>query len=228
MSQTMLLTKRLSAFLANSTSPQLQTLLLLAPTGKLLSSASPSSASVLRTQATLACSLWNLYHPFPTTTSSFVSSSLPSAVASPYDNDLNSITIQLSQGIMVVRALKSGLLFVAIGPSTSVSHSPHPSSQTLHPPTHLRIPSSQASPPSSPSPQIDAHGSQTSLNVAGLGGSNPAGGISAAPSEAGSVGTSASLGAPTSIWGVRRQAEEVAKWLEGNLEGFVSSIGEAR
>jgi hypothetical protein len=51
---------------------------------------------------------------------------------------------------------------------------------------------------------------------------------SAAPSEAGSVGTGASLGTPASILGVRRQAEEVGRWLEGKLEGFVLSAGDGR
>ena len=127
---------------------------------------------------------------------------------------------------MVIRALQSGLLFVAIGPSTSASHSPHPSSQTLQP--HHHIASSHTSPPSSPAAQIDGHGSQASLNVEGLGGGSFVGAGSVAPSEAGSMGTSASLGTPASILGVRRQAEEVGRWLEGKLEGFVFSVGEGR
>lgn len=228
MSQTMLLTKRLSTFLANNASPQLHTLLLLSPTGKILSSSSPSSASVLRTQATLACSLWNIYHPFPSTTSSIISSSLPNSTPSPdSDKDLNSITIQLSHGIMVIRVLQSGLLFVAIGPSTTgVGPSPVPNSQTLH--SHHHIASPHTSPSSSPAAHIDGHGSQASLHVDGLGVWSFASAGSAAPSEAGSVGTGASLGTPASILGVRRQAEEVGRWLEGKLEGFVLSAGDGR
>lgn len=48
---------------------------------------------------------------------------------------------------------------------------------------------------------------------------------SGAVSEAGSVGTQGST-AGASIWGVRRQAEEVGRFLEGALEGFVLSAGE--
>ena len=209
MSQTMLLTKPLSTFLAANTTSQLHTLLLLSPTGKVLSSSSPSPASTLRTQATLACSLWALYHPFQSTTSPLVSTSLPTShIPQSSQQDLNSITIQLEFGIMCIRALKSGLLFVAIGPSPSTStQSPYPSSQ--------HIASGHTSPPSSPSALGREHGSQLSLP----------GEMSGAVSDAGSVGTERSV-VGASIWGVRRQAEELGRRLEGRLEGFGLSAGE--
>lgn len=52
---------------------------------------------------------------------------------------------------------------------------------------------------------------------------------SGAPSEAGSVGSSV-VGAKThaSILGIKRQAEEVGKWLENSLQGFVLSANEGR
>jgi len=110
---------------------------------------------------------------------------------------------------MCIRALTSGLLFVAIGPSTaSAVQSPYPSSQYLH---HL----SQTSPPSSPSAQSDREQSQ--LGLQGEVGSS-------AVSEAGSIGTERSMGA--SIWGVRRQAEDVGRFLEGALQGFMLSAVE--
>ena len=205
MSQTMLLTKPLSTFLAAHTTPQLHTLLLLSPTGKVLSSSSASPASTLRTQATLACSLWTLYHPFPSTTFPLVASSLPTSNPLPQSSnqDLNSITIQLEFGIMCIRALKSGLLFVAIGPS--------PSSSTQH----QQIGSRHTSPPSSPSALEREHGSQLSLQ----------GEMSGAVSEAGSMGTERSV-VGASIWGIRRQAEDLGRRLEGRLEGFGLSAGE--
>lgn len=213
MSQTMLLTKPLSAFLAAHTTPQLHTLLLLSPTGKVLSSSSPSSASTLRTQATLACSLWTLYHPFPSTTSSLVASSLPTSTSNPLpqssDQDLNSITIQLEFGIMCIRALKSGLLFVAIGPSPSFNTQTYPGSR------HQQIGSRHTSPPSSPSALERELGSQLSLQ----------GEMSGAASEAGSVRTERSV-VGASIWGIRRQAEDLGRRLEGRLEGFGLSAGE--
>ncbi|PSS22177.1 hypothetical protein M430DRAFT_49329 [Amorphotheca resinae ATCC 22711] len=221
MSQTMLLTKRLSVFLSQNTTPQLQTLLLLSPTGKLLCSASPSPASTLRTQATLACSLWNLYHPFHSNTSALVASALPASSLDPEsresEHDLSCITIQLEFGIMCIRALSSGLLFVAVGPS-NISPSQFPS-QHLNVPRHIL--SGSGSPPSSPAAhEGNTHGSQVSLHAHGEGT------FSGAGSEAGSVGAERSTHA--SIWSVRRQAEEVGRLLEGRFEGFVLSSGEGR
>jgi hypothetical protein len=220
MSKTMLLTKRLTTFLSQSTTPQLQTLLLLSPTGKLLCSSSPSPASTLRTQATLACSLWNLYHPFNTNTSSLVTSSLPPSPTAyenrDSDKDLSCITIQLEYGIMCIRALSSGLLFVAIGPS-NVFPSPFPYPQHLNVPRHIG--SNYTSPPSSPAPhEGDVHGGLATLHAEGT--------ISGAGSEVGSVGTERGAGA--SIWGVRKRAAEVSQLLEGRLEGFQLSSGDWR
>jgi len=240
MSQTMLLTKRLTTFLSQNTTPQLPTLILLSPTGKLLSSSSPLPASTLRTQATLACSLWTLYQP---SASSLISSaiSLPtfqsisqthprgsdatlSSTTTAAENDLSTITVQLSHGIMVIRALGCGLLFVAVGPSSLAASSPYPSPHTLH----AQSLSSHTSPPSSPTAHGEIHGydgtgthgerDMSASNLVGLG--------SGAPSEAGSVG---STGTRTgNIMGVKRQAEEVGKWLDVQLEGFMLSSAEGR
>jgi len=48
-----------------------------------------------------------------------------------------------------------------------------------------------------------------------------------APSEAGSVGSTGTR-AQASIMAARRQAEEIGKWLESRLEGFVLGSGEGR
>ncbi|KAH8684520.1 hypothetical protein BGZ60DRAFT_397726 [Tricladium varicosporioides] len=234
MSQTMLLTKPLTTFLSQNTSPQLPTLLLISPTGKLLSSSSPLPASALRVQATAACTLWNLYNPFQNTsdsisaalgnTNSHTTAYTTSSAATTNENDLSSITIQLSQGIMVIRALSCGLLFVAIGPTTNPSSST--SSHTLLPP---HTGSSHTSPPSSPQPQHEGQEgigerdhSGSSLAAIGSGGGG-------APSESGSVGSSV-VGARTqaSILGIKRQADEVGRWLEGSLRGFNMSAAEGR
>ena len=216
----MLLTKRLTTFLSQSTTPQLQTLLLLSPTGKLLCSSSPSPASTLRTQATLACSLWNLYHPFNNSTSSLASSSLPPSPTSreirDSEKDLSCITIQLEYGIMCIRALSSGLLFVAIGPSNVFSL---PFQYTHNPNAPRHIGSNYTSPPSSPAPHDgDGRGPLGTLHAEGT--------FSGAGSEAGSVGTE--RGANASLWGVRKRAAEVRQLLEGRLEGFVLSSGDGR
>ncbi|KAE9380716.1 hypothetical protein N431DRAFT_432982 [Stipitochalara longipes BDJ] len=226
----MLLTKRLTTFLSQNTTSALPTLLLLSPTGKLLSSSSPISASILRTQATLACSLWTLYQP---TVSSVIPSVLPpqsesqsnthprgsdatlSSTTTAADHELASITVQLTHGVMVIRALSCGLLFVAIGPS---SISPSSPSQTLR--AQSISSHTHTSPPSSPL----AHG-ENGYNGEGAheGGSGGLG--SSAPSETGSV---RSTGRMASIMGIKRQAEEVGRWLDRQLEGFQLSSAEGR
>ncbi|CZR52365.1 uncharacterized protein PAC_02242 [Phialocephala subalpina] len=226
-SNTMLLNKRLTTFLSQNTTPQLPTLLLLSPTGKLLTSSSPLSATALRTQATLACSLWVLYQP---SIPSLISSSLPNtsnnengqgrngtrgsdSSGTVTEHELSTITIQLEKGIMVIRQLGCGLLFVAIGspPTAAAQGSPRPSSHQL----------SHASPPSSPPAQAgngEADGFGEGNSLIGRG--------SAAASEAGSVRSVG--GTRTGIMGVRRRADEVGKWLDGQLEGFVLRDGEGR
>ncbi|KAH8816136.1 hypothetical protein F5884DRAFT_775047 [Xylogone sp. PMI_703] len=245
MSQTMLLTKRLSTFLNNNTTPQIHTLLLITPVGKLLSSASPSPTSILRTQSTLACSLWNLYNPYVPNTANLVSAALPQDSdpntssdarirnGAAAGKDVNCIVIQLEHGIMVIRALKCGLLFVAIGHSSSSAQMQPPHSPQSH--YQQSFVASHSPPPSSPDPQAESHHDahenpillqlpiQTSSGPGAGGGSG-----SAAPSEAGSTITNASIGSPATIFGMKRQTEELAKWLDGKLEGFKLSPPEGR
>ncbi|CZT39921.1 uncharacterized protein RSE6_00051 [Rhynchosporium secalis] len=270
MSQTMLLTKRLTTFLSQNTTPLLPSLLLLSPTGKLLSSSSPLPASTLRTQATLACSLWTLYQP----TTSILPNALPlhhpshnqngsrngngsqshsrgsdatfSSTSTITDHDLSTITIQLTHGVMVIRALSCGLLFVAIGPSnTSTANStsnpqnsgPNPGQQTLQAQAHASS-SRPTSPPSSPPPP-PAHGdthdgdsqSQVQSQVQSPAQSQREFGNhlavgSAAPSDAGSIRSTGTRGG--SIVSLKRQAVEVGRWLDGQLEGFRLCPPEAR
>ncbi|EPQ61529.1 Bgt-4716 [Blumeria graminis f. sp. tritici] len=128
MSPPMLLMRNLTQFLGQNTSATVPTLMLLAPTGKLLASASPMPASQLRTQATLAYSLWTLYRPSvssivaalpPATAASLAPASQlvssPSGASAP--PGISTITVQLDQGVMVIRALTCGLYFVAVGSS---------------------------------------------------------------------------------------------------------------
>lgn len=231
----MLLTKRLTTFLSQNTTPQLPTLLLLSPTGKLLSSSSPLPASTLRTQATLACSLWTLYQP---AVSPLASATLPPAqstsqthprgsdatlssttTAAENDHDLASLTVQLTHGVMVIRALSCGLLFVAIGPSSTAAAVSSPShtlrAQSISSHTHT-------SPPSSPLGQGQE---ENGYNGEGAHDGVALGGGSGAPSEAGSV---RSAGRTASIMGVKRQTEEVGRWLDGQLEGFQLNSAEGR
>ncbi|SZF04314.1 unnamed protein product [Blumeria hordei] len=134
----MLLMRNLTQFLAQNTSAAIPTMMLLAPTGKLLASSSPMPASQLRTQATLAYSLWTLYRPSvssvvaalpPATAPSLApvsqSFSSPSSASAP--PGISTITIQLAQGVMVIRVLTCGLLFVAVGSSPTAPLADSPS-----------------------------------------------------------------------------------------------------
>jgi hypothetical protein len=69
----LLLTKRLTSFLHANQTPQLPTLLLTTPTGKLLAHASPHPVSLLRTHATVAASLCAIH----TSSSTALPSALP-------------------------------------------------------------------------------------------------------------------------------------------------------
>jgi hypothetical protein len=69
----LLLTKRLTSFLHANQTPQLPTLLLTTPTGKLLAHASPQPVSLLRTHATVAASLCAIH----TSSSTALPSALP-------------------------------------------------------------------------------------------------------------------------------------------------------
>ncbi|KAF7923262.1 hypothetical protein BELL_0033g00050 [Botrytis elliptica] len=201
-SQTMLLSKRISTFLQNNISPHLHTLMLLTPTGKLLSTSSSSPASVLRHQGTLALSLWTLYSPFPAQT---VSDALPpngeaSNGRTPKSRETKSILIQMELGIMVIRLLACGLLFVAIGPTPGAS--------------------------GTTTPQIQREGGLISISQP----ASPDGGHEREVIRSGEGSETASLrsarGGGVGISGMRRQAEELGKWLEGALDGLVLSTAE--
>ncbi|KAG9241259.1 hypothetical protein BJ878DRAFT_483111 [Calycina marina] len=186
MSQTMLLSKRLTTLLTSSTTPQLHTLLLLSLNGKLLSSASPSMASVLRTQATLAVTLWSSYQSLP-----LPNTSNASRMSGNGDAETNMITIQLEQGVMCIRLLTPGLLFVAIGENGGRVGGGGEGMEI-------------GSVLGSPRENCNSH-------------SNGVIGIGKATSEAGSVGSERGQGG---IWGIRRRTEEVGNLLEEKLEGF--------
>ncbi|CAG8978697.1 hypothetical protein HYALB_00004680 [Hymenoscyphus albidus] len=237
----MLLTRPLTTFLSRNTSPQLPTLLLVSPDGKLLASSSPLPAAVLRTQSTVASTLWNLYSPFQSS-NDLISSALPPSKAPPPakpprpskvspdsesdDNHLGSITIQLSHGIMVLRALSCGILFVAIGPVATPSasaHSVNPNPHTLLTPL---VASNTTSPPSSPPQNNEGQHESIERNVTS---STHIPIESKAPSIAGSVGSSVVAGrAQASILGVKRHADDVGVWLEKQLRGFVLGSAEFR
>ncbi|KAB8294071.1 hypothetical protein EYC80_009526 [Monilinia laxa] len=199
--QTMLLTKRISTFLQHNISPHLHTLILLTPTGKLLSTSSTSPASVLRHQGTLALSLWTLYSPFPSQT---VSDALPindsaSNGQNAIPRETKSILIQMEFGIMVIRMLACGLLFVAIGPAPGVSG-------TI-------------------TPQIQREG-LISISQPGSPDGEHERGIIRSGEGSETASLRSARGGGVGIMGMRRQAEELGRWLEGALHGLVLRTGE--
>ncbi|KAM0331531.1 hypothetical protein ACHAQA_003208 [Verticillium albo-atrum] len=205
----LLLTKRLTAFLAANLSPTLHAALLTTPSGKLLAHASTPSpplpppptaqstpVALLRTQATVAASLYALHAAAaPSLAPALPESSTPTSASSDPAADEDhaakpprplAITVQLSHGILLIRRLKCGLLFVCIGPLPEDAHH-HREDTGLLPP---------ASPDDRDRDSVLSAGAATTASVAS--------------SVAGSVGGAA-------VVAMRRQAEELARWLDEKL-----------
>ncbi|KAK2049779.1 hypothetical protein LZ31DRAFT_590443 [Colletotrichum somersetense] len=237
----LLLTKRLTAFLAANLNAHLHTALLATPSGRLLAHASPEPVSLLRTQATVASSLFALH----ASTAPDIPEALPNSSSSPpppqssanNNNNNNTgttaggggggaaagtataaegtgkpltITVQLASGVVVIRRLKCGLLFVCIGPlAESIDPNAPEPAHGLH---------------TQQQQQQQQH--QHHQHPNGGGGATPAL-VPASPSEADSVlsvgaQTTASLASVGSVntAGVvvlRRHAEDLARWLDDKL-----------
>ena len=123
----LLLTKRLTTFLRANLSPQITSTLLLMPSGRLLAYACQPAVpvSTLRTQGTVAASLWAI-HSHGTDRESIAtalggqeqSASSRSASGGGGSREPSAVTLQLDGGnIVVIRRLRCGMLFVCIGPS---------------------------------------------------------------------------------------------------------------
>ncbi|KAK2771624.1 hypothetical protein CKAH01_04199 [Colletotrichum kahawae] len=214
----LLLTKRLTTFLSANLNAHLHTALLATPSGRLPAHASPHPVALLRTQSTVASSLFALHGstapdipdalpashstpPAATTTAS------PAAVEKPL-----TITVQLAAGVVVIRRLKCGLLFVCIGPLAE----------------HSEDGSGGGGGQQQQQQQLGglaAHGGHNGTGERS-GGATPSQ-MPASPSEVDSVLsvggiTTASLGSVGSVntAGVvvmRRHAEELARWLDDKL-----------
>ncbi|KAI0887953.1 uncharacterized protein GGS22DRAFT_154647 [Annulohypoxylon maeteangense] len=244
----LLLTKRLTAFLSSNLSPQIHTAALTTLSGKLLAHASPHPVGTLRTQCTVAASIWALYAAGETYT---VIEALPPAHTGlesdftlPPTPTPNAVTIQLTGGVMVIRHLRCGLLFVCIGPlgedarpSTSTSYRNPPTSHSNsnlnpnsaatnfgpslspqtpshgHSSSHPHTPQSQGRPmPSTPSTSGHEAHPQTPLGSP----SEVASVASAGAATTASVATTTSVAA-SAVMATRRQAEELARWLDDKL-----------
>ncbi|KAG7123463.1 hypothetical protein HYQ45_013827 [Verticillium longisporum] len=214
----LLLTKRLTAFLAANLSPTLHAALLTTPSGKLLAHASTpavplapapavGSGSVTTTNSNTSTTATAASPPTTTTTQSAspvallrtqatVAASLSSSSAAEPDAAARpakplAITVQLSHGVLLIRRLKCGLLFVCIGPlpedAAGAATGPHAGQ-------HADGGLTPASPDDRDS--VLSAGAATTVSVAS--------------SVAGSVGGAA-------VVAMRRQAEELARWLDDKL-----------
>ncbi|KAI0907715.1 hypothetical protein F4824DRAFT_500795 [Ustulina deusta] len=195
----LLLTKRLTAFLRANLSPQIHTSLLTTVAGKLLTHASPHSVATLRTQATVAASLWALYAA--PSTGATIESALPSHSPSVLVGKPTSsaITVQLAGAVVAIRHLRCGLLFICIGPPAESpgSASPRHSHQQSRP---MQTP--QANLDSQPSPPLGSPSEVESVTSTGA--------------TTASIATSNSVGA-SAVVVMRRQAEELARCLNDRL-----------
>ncbi|RYP12215.1 hypothetical protein DL767_011420 [Monosporascus sp. MG133] len=194
----LLLTKRLTAFLQANLTPHIHTAFLATLSGKLLAHASAQSVSTLRTQCTVAASLWAIYSA--PAASAAIPESLPSqSVGSEPEPEPkpSALTIQLTGAVVVLRLLRCGLLLVCFGPpSEGADHGHHhQQGRALQP----------SGPPSEaiPTPTIGSPSEVESV-------------VSAGAATTASITTTGSVSA-AGVVVVRRQAEELARWLDDKL-----------
>ncbi|GJC89742.1 hypothetical protein ColLi_12580 [Colletotrichum liriopes] len=211
----LLLTKRLTAFLASNLNAHLHTALLATPSGRLLAHASPEPVSLLRTQSTVASSLFALHastapdipdalpnsssSPPPppsapaSNTNAAASGNVPGGAAEGGGGKPLTITVQLAAGVVVIRRLKAPR-----GDDGPPRPEPHPPA-THHAHHHANGGSGGATPsqmPASPSEadSVLSVGAQTTTSLASVGSVNTAG-----------------------VVVLRRHAEELARWLDDKL-----------
>ena len=219
----LLLTKRLTTFLRANLSPQITSTLLLMPSGRLLAYACQPAVpvSTLRTQGTVAASLWAIHSHGTDRESIATALGQPQPTASRGANhrEPSAVTLQLDGGnIVVIRRLRCGMLFVCIGPTqpTDLQHgaqpqpplTPDPHERNGHPHHHHQqhlAPSHATSSPTVGSPS--ASEVESVLSVA------------TGVATVGSTATTSSFAgsATAGIVATRRHAEALAVWLDDKL-----------
>jgi hypothetical protein len=234
----LLLTKRLTAFLHANLSPQIHTAALVTLSGKLLAHASSHPVSTLRTQCTVAASVWAVYAS-PSTGAAVADALPPSSVdsaagvaSSPASSASSAtpgasgssrsgsrptaVTIQLSGGVLVARRLRCGLLFVCVGPAPDGTGAvaagepqQHQSRGSATPAAHQLGPGPQTPPQQTANPG-DAHLTSPLSSP-----SEVESVVSVAPTTA-SATTTGSMSAGAIVQ-MRRQTEELARWLDDKL-----------
>lgn len=218
----LLLTKRLTSFLALNLTPTLNTLLLLTPDGKLLAYASNPSLPVttLRTHGTVAASLFAIH------TSGTDRETVEGALGGREDGGgLNSedvplaVTIQLETGVvLVIRRLRCSMLFVAMGPpqpTTATDNGSRPQTQSQHQQqhhTHLQ-PLAGAIAGTAASGAAHTNGGQSPPQSS----SHNEHAEVASILSAGTGVSSSTIAGSAGVMATRRHAEELARWLDEKL-----------
>lgn len=201
----LLLTKRLTSFLQANLTPFVQTALLTTQSGKLLAHASSQPVGLLRSQCTVAASLWAIYtNPGAGAT---VSEALPphSAPSLRRNSAATALTLQLTGAVVVLRLLRCGLLFMCIAPSHNSSNNnniiinsdnpdPNKTASALH---------SQQSTNVNPTPTVGSPSEVESV-------------VSAGAATTASITTTGSVTA-SGVVIMRRHAEDLARWLDDKL-----------
>jgi hypothetical protein len=195
------------------TSPRIFT-----PSGSLIASShAPSSPKTLRTQTTLAANIWCAYAatPLPSTPPT---SSTPSNSQEP-PVPITSLTLELSTSNLHITQIRPRLLLCLIGPATS----PTPPQQAQAQPQPPPGPSSDSATSAEGDGETAAAGSCTNESLTANNG-----GAEAPSSDSISRGSSlmamqeaeAAAHQSGALGILRTQGEGLARWLEGELEGF--------
>ncbi|KAK4172693.1 hypothetical protein QBC36DRAFT_337307 [Triangularia setosa] len=229
----LLLTKRVTAFLRANLSPHIQAAMLTTPAGNLLAHASSLPASALRRQCAIAASIWAVQSQSPPP---------PSEHKTKRHKSSPALTVQLDSGLVfVIRRLKCGMLFVCMGGGQSSPRPSPPSQQQQQQQQNPSISAAMASP--QPTPTAEHNDQPDSLLHPHPGteggedqGTTPIGSPSAnselgrasvlsAGTTSGQTITSQTSTSTTTISSagvvlMRRQVEELARWLDEKLGGL--------
>ncbi|KAI5866205.1 hypothetical protein GGS23DRAFT_617288 [Durotheca rogersii] len=210
----LLLTKRLTAFLRSNLGAHIHTAALTTPSGKLLAHASPHPVAALRTQCTVAASIWALYATAEASTA--VAEALPPPPAEPSSPPAPSaVVVQLAGGVVVVRRLRCRLLFVCVGPSAAADLGASTATLPPQPQPQHQLARPVPQPPAS-DPHHHHHHHHHPISPP-LGSPSEVESVaSAGAATTASVATSASVAASAAV-ATRRQAEELARWLDDRL-----------
>ncbi|KAK4145202.1 uncharacterized protein C8A04DRAFT_10821 [Dichotomopilus funicola] len=205
----LLLTKRVTAFLRANLSPHIHSAMLTSPAGSLLAHASNLPSSALRRQAAVAASLFQGPSDTPATSTTntpapggSVRSRKSGKHASP------SVTVHLDNGaVFVIRRLRCGMLFICMGGTEGPTASGRvtPTGPAAH---HNRRNTTDAHPP-----QDDDQDTPLTSILS----SHTTGAASTTTSSTSATATTPTAAAASLM---RRQVDELARWLDERLGGL--------